>query len=108
MPANSSAPQTMQQMLQDLRERFQFVVIDSAPILPFVDGRALSTLADAVILVGRSGITTRQAMRRSVELLSEIHGAPILQVVLNAAQHELPPTTSITGTDTTYEDTTPR
>ncbi len=56
-----------------------------APILPFVDGRALSTLVDAVILVGRSGITTRQAMRRSVELIYEIHGAPILQVVLNAA-----------------------
>ncbi len=54
-----------------------------------MDGRALSTLVDAVILVGRSGITTRQAMRRSVELLSEIHGAPILQVVLNAAQPEL-------------------
>jgi succinoglycan biosynthesis transport protein ExoP len=97
--------QTMQQVLQDLRERFQFVVIDSAPILPFVDGRALSTLADAVILVGRSGITTRQAMRRSVELLSEIHGAPILQVVLNAAQSN-----SIDykhyGYGYTYEDTT--
>ncbi len=99
--------QTMQQILQDLRERFQFVVIDSAPILPFVDGRALSTLADAVILVGRSGITTRQAMRRSVELLSEIHGAPILQVVLNAAQQN-----SIDykhyGYGYTYEDTTGR
>jgi len=62
------------------------VIIDSAPILPFVDGRALSTLADAVILVGRSGVTTRQAMRRCVELISEVHGAPILQVVLNAAE----------------------
>jgi polysaccharide biosynthesis transport protein len=77
--------ETMQRVLQELRQRFQFVVIDSAPILPFVDGRVLSTLVDAVILVGRSGITTRQAMQRSVELLSEIHGAPILQVVLNAA-----------------------
>ena len=75
----------MEQVLAGLRERFGFVVVDSAPILPFVDGRALSTLADAVILVGRSGITTRQAMRRSVELISEVHGAPILQVVLNAA-----------------------
>ena len=46
------------------------MVIDSAPILPFVDGRALSTLVDAVILVGRAGVTTRQAMRRSVELIS--------------------------------------
>jgi polysaccharide biosynthesis transport protein len=77
--------ETMQRVLQELRQRFQFVVIDSAPILPFVDGRALSTLADAVILVGRAGVTTRQAMRRSVELISEVHGAPILQVVLNAA-----------------------
>ena len=61
------------------------MVVDSAPVVPFVDGRALSTLVDAVILVGRSGITTRQAMRRSVELIHEIHGAPILQIVLNAA-----------------------
>ena len=76
----------MEQTIASLRERFAFVVIDSAPILPFVDGRALSTLADAVILVGRSGITTRQAMRRSLELISEVHGAPVLQVVLNAAQ----------------------
>ncbi len=76
----------MEQTIAALRERFRFVVVDSAPILPFVDGRALSTLADAVILVGRAGITTRQAMRRSVELISEVHGAPILQVVLNAAE----------------------
>jgi len=75
----------MQQVLRAVRQRFEFVVIDSAPILPFVDGRALSTLADALVLVGRAGITTRQAMRRSVELLSEVHGAPILQVVLNGA-----------------------
>ncbi len=99
--------ETMQRLLDDLRQRFQFVVIDSAPILPFVDGRALSTLVDAVILVGRSGITTRQAIRRSVELIHEIHGAPILQVVLNAAQ------TSATdykhyGYGYSYEDTTSR
>jgi capsular exopolysaccharide synthesis family protein len=75
----------MEQTLGGLRERFGFVVIDSAPILPFVDGRALSTLVDAVVLVGRAGVTTRQAMRRSVELIAEVHGAPILQVVLNGA-----------------------
>ncbi|MGH9545854.1 MAG: GumC family protein [Terriglobales bacterium] len=75
----------MEQVLSQMRERFGFVVIDSAPILPFVDGRALSTLADAVVLVGRAGVTTRQAMQRSVELISEVHGAPILQIVLNGA-----------------------
>jgi succinoglycan biosynthesis transport protein ExoP len=84
----------MENVLRGLRERFRFVVIDSAPILPFVDGRALSTWVDAVVLVGRVGVTTRQAMRRSVELISEVHGAPILQVVLNGADRN--------STDYTY------
>jgi succinoglycan biosynthesis transport protein ExoP len=99
--------ETMQRVLQELRQRFQFVVIDSAPILPFVDGRALSTLVDAVILVGRAGITTRQAMRRSVELFRELHGAPILQVVLNAADQNATDYKHY-GYGYAYEDTTSR
>jgi succinoglycan biosynthesis transport protein ExoP len=98
---------TMQQAVQELRQRFQFVVIDSAPILPFVDGRAISTLVDAVILVGRAGVTTRQAMRRSVELLSEVRGAPILQVVLNAAAQSATDYKQY-GYGYAYEDTTSR
>jgi succinoglycan biosynthesis transport protein ExoP len=99
--------ETMQQAMQELRQRFQYVVIDSAPILPFVDGRALSTVVDAVILVGRAGVTTRQAMRRSVELLSEVRGAPILQVVLNAADQSATDYRKY-GYGYAYEDTTSR
>jgi polysaccharide biosynthesis transport protein len=77
--------ETMRQVLQELRQRFRFVVIDSPPILPFVDGRALSAMADAVVLVGRAGITTRGAMQRCIDLLSEIHAGSILHVVLNGA-----------------------
>ena len=75
----------MQQVIADLRERFRFVVIDSAPLLPFADGRALSALADGLIFVGRSGITTHDVVRRSLELLKEVHSAPVLEFVLNAA-----------------------
>lgn len=75
----------MREIVEELRAAFRFVVIDSAPLLPFVDGRALSTMADAVVLVGRAGVTTRGAMQRSIDLLSEINAAPVLTVVLNAA-----------------------
>jgi succinoglycan biosynthesis transport protein ExoP len=95
----------MVQTLGGLRERFGFVVIDSAPLLPFVDARALSTLVDAVVLVGRAGVTTRQAMRRGVELISEVHGAPILQVVLNGAAIS---TTDYKYYGYAYEDSTSR
>ena len=88
--ASTSAPQLtcsseMRAIVAELRERFDHIVIDSPPILAFSDARALSPLVDGVILVGRSGSTTRQALNRSIELLSEVHSAPVLDVVLNAA-----------------------
>jgi capsular exopolysaccharide synthesis family protein len=77
--------ETMRNVIADLRTRYQFVIIDSAPLLPFADGRALSAAVDGLVFVGRSGITTREVVRRSLELLQEVHGAPVLEFVLNAA-----------------------
>ena len=80
----------MQMLINELRERFQYVVIDSAPLLPFADGRALSNLVDGLIFVGRAGMTTRQVVLRSMALLDEVHAAPILEFVLNAANLNSP------------------
>jgi succinoglycan biosynthesis transport protein ExoP len=74
----------MRALMMRLRERFDFVVIDTPPILPYADGLAVSTLVDGVILVGRAGQTPRGAITRSMELLDVMKSAPILTVVLNA------------------------
>ena len=58
-------------------------VIDSTPVLPYADARALAPLVDGIIFVGRSGLTTRDALQRSLELLAEVHSAPVLEIVLN-------------------------
>ena len=89
-PGNPNAGQLicsekMSEVLRELRSQFRFVVIDSAPLLPFADGRALATVVDGLVFVGRSGITTHHVLRRSLELLEEVHGAPVLEFVLNAA-----------------------
>jgi Mrp family chromosome partitioning ATPase len=80
----------MRSVLDELRKDFQFIVIDSAPILPFADCRALSNLTDGLIFVGRSGITTRELVQRSLELLDQVHAAPVLQFVVNAADIKSP------------------
>ena len=72
-------------LVKRLRERFDFTVIDTPPLLPYADALVLSTLVDGVVLVGRAGQTPRGALARSMELLSAINSAPILSVVLNAA-----------------------
>jgi succinoglycan biosynthesis transport protein ExoP len=75
----------MANLINTLRLEYEFVVIDSPPLLPFADARALAPLVDGVVLVGRFGSTTCEAMTRSIELLEGVHSAPILDVVLNAA-----------------------
>ena len=80
--------EVMRETLNQLRQRFAFVVLDSPPILPYADGRVLSTIVDGVVFVGRPHVTTREAIRRSLELLSEVRSAPILEVVLNATKSD--------------------
>jgi polysaccharide biosynthesis transport protein len=72
----------MRDLVANLRSRFQYVVIDSPPVIPYADSRWLSCLADGVVLVARSGTTTRQAIGLSTEILRELR-VPVLGVVLN-------------------------
>jgi polysaccharide biosynthesis transport protein len=93
LPAGEAAPNpgelicsdAMRTIIQELRQKFHYVVIDAPPVLPFADARAIAPLVDGVLFVGRSGSTPRVAMQRSLELLAEVHSAPVLEVVLNGA-----------------------
>ena len=73
----------MNQVLRSLRYACQYVVIDTPPLIPYADARALSSLVDGVILVGRYG-TKKQALAKCADLLAHLH-APVLGVVLNGA-----------------------
>ncbi|PYY07069.1 MAG: hypothetical protein DMG69_21035 [Acidobacteria bacterium] len=75
----------MRDVLRELRGHFHFVVMDCPPILPYADGRVLSTLADGIIFVCRSGVTTSEALLHSQDILKKLEAAPVLEVVLNGA-----------------------
>ena len=81
-PADLLSSEQMEQVLTTLRKSFDYVVIDSPPIIPFSDPRSLALLADGVILVSRYGSTTRRAITRGAEILNQMQ-APLLGVVLN-------------------------
>jgi capsular exopolysaccharide synthesis family protein len=86
-PGELLSSNAMLELMGKLRQRFQFIVIDSPPMLLFTDSRALSTLADGVIVVGRSGVTTRTNLKRTIELLASVRSAPVVDLVLNAAEY---------------------
>jgi capsular exopolysaccharide synthesis family protein len=85
-PGMLIASNAMAELVGKLRERFEFVVIDSPPILPVADARSLAALVDGILMIGRSGVTTRENMKRAVEMLREVRSAPVLEYVLNAAE----------------------
>lgn len=81
-PEDLIESEQMKALLTVLREKFDYVVIDSPPVIPYSDARVLSTFADAVVLVGRYGFTTRRAITRCAQILGEV-GAPLMGFVLN-------------------------
>ncbi|HEY6291299.1 MAG TPA: polysaccharide biosynthesis tyrosine autokinase [Terriglobia bacterium] len=81
-PAELLSSPRMADVLQQLRERFDHVVVDSPPLLMVTDATILSTLVDGVVLVVESGVTVRGALLRAHALL-ENAGGRVLGVVMN-------------------------
>jgi len=56
-------------LLETLRARFDYVVIDTAPVLGVADARSVASQADAVILLARWGQTSLRAADTALDLL---------------------------------------
>jgi capsular exopolysaccharide synthesis family protein len=85
-PAEMLASKSMSRLLQELREYFDIIILDSAPLHAVTDAQILSTKADGVIVVVRAEKTKRNTVIESKSLLDKV-GANILGVVLNGVEN---------------------
>ena len=88
-PAELLASSNMKDVLVELRDQYDHIVIDTPPTLSVTDAVVLSTKADAVVLVIRSGVTTKGALRRSRDILMQVN-AKVTGVLLNAVDLNSP------------------
>jgi len=88
-PAELLASTNMRDVLAQLREQYDHIVVDTPPTLSVTDAVVLSQRADAVVLVIRSGQTTKQALRRSRDILTRVN-AKVVGVLLNAVDLSSP------------------
>ena len=92
LPAGESVPNPLEllnlreckSLIDDLRNHFDWVILDSPPLLFAADGNLLSTMCDGTILVVRIGATTYDSVARAMQSLCENN---VLGVVVNGARH---------------------
>lgn len=75
----------MDQVVEQMREGYDAVVVDSPPVLAIVDAVVLSRYADGVLLVVDARRSRRRNVRRAVQTLRAVE-APLLGLVFNRAR----------------------
>jgi len=81
-PAELLASSRMKETIDLLSQRFDYIIVDSPPVLGVADALILSTLVKGVILVTHGGVTPREMVQRALKNLIELN-APVLGAVLN-------------------------
>ncbi|OQW31023.1 MAG: hypothetical protein A4E19_20895 [Nitrospira sp. SG-bin1] len=88
-PASISGIQYVRQILPDLRTRYDHVILDGPPVLTLADVNILGSLADEIIFVVRTGVTSPEMVRKAVKQVSIDSNS--IGVVLTQVEMEFAP-----------------
>jgi capsular exopolysaccharide synthesis family protein len=81
-PSELLSSQRFEEVLDVLRDRFDFVIIDSPPMLAVTDATAIASRVDGTLLVLRLNKQTRTTAKRASELLRSVE-ANITGIIVN-------------------------
>lgn len=81
-PSELVGSMTAKKVLRDLREHFDFVIIDTPPLLAVTDGAILAAESDGAIVLVRAGQTKRDQLAQGIGILNDV-GATVLGSVLS-------------------------
>ena len=85
-PAEMLGSRSMENLLEKLKEEYDMIIIDSAPLQAVTDAQILSRKADGTIIVVRAEKTKRDSVIQAKELLKKVD-ANILGIVLNGVEN---------------------
>jgi capsular exopolysaccharide synthesis family protein len=88
-PISTFQGEDLTRLISVLKERFDYVLLDSSPIGASPETTVLCDKVDAVVLVVRHGATRREVVRRTREII-ERAGGRMLGVVLNRRTFPIP------------------
>jgi len=80
-PSELLQSKAMSDVVSRLRRKYDVILIDAPPLLPVTDAALLTSMADGALVIVRSGKTTRDQLRHSIERLDAV-GSRALGLVL--------------------------
>jgi capsular exopolysaccharide synthesis family protein len=69
-------------LMETLRKRYDFIIIDTPPSLPVSDASIVGTVVDGTVLIYQSDTTSRHLLLRAIQTLKKNH-AKLLGIVIN-------------------------
>ena len=75
-------------MFQELRDAYEFVVIDTSPLLPVADARFVSQHVDAVVLSVLRDISEAPKIQAACDILAAF-GVPSVEAVVTGTSYNL-------------------
>jgi succinoglycan biosynthesis transport protein ExoP len=83
-PTELLQSEVLADIVQELSQHFDWILIDSPPVVPLTDAISLARHANATLLVAREGRTPDEAIERSIALLGRQR---VLGIVLNGVEN---------------------
>ncbi|VYT79934.1 polysaccharide biosynthesis tyrosine autokinase [Clostridium tertium] len=84
-PSETLASERMSELLEELKEEYDYIILDTPPLLFVSDPQVIATKADGTILVVRADKTKKYEIKESYRILKNIN-ANIIGMVLNGSK----------------------
>ena len=84
-PAEMLSSKAMGNLLETLKQNFDYIILDTPPVQAVTDSQILSTKADGTILVVRAERTKKDSVQNAINLLKKVN-ANIIGTVLNGVE----------------------
>ncbi|MEQ9620223.1 MAG: polysaccharide biosynthesis tyrosine autokinase [Deltaproteobacteria bacterium] len=84
-PAELLGSDIMRNLMDELKEEYDYIIVDGPPALGFVDAHIISNIVDGVAVVVRAGKTPRNSIRELIDRLWNLK-ANFLGVIVNGIE----------------------
>ena len=85
-PSEMLGSKVMSTFLEEMKKHFDYIILDTPPLQAVTDAQILSTKADGLLLVVRAGVTKKDSVMNSVNIIKKVNWN-IIGTVLNGVDN---------------------